>query len=218
MCQVFLKRHAIAKKLFHPLLLSKSDYLLVMDSDILWFKRSKDIQHCVQNSLPFYVDGRVGAYIRNQQFMQAQLGLSPAESVNTGMIGYPRLQFLDLPFIEAALNKLINVPKNLVAESIGYRDASVDPDSSDINKTLCWWVMEQTIYALLMGRAPQTQMLACWSDKKVTQMRGDLHHFTSAPIMRGTALVHYISDRRHQRFFPIGVEHLLRRGFLESLC
>ena len=215
-CQFFLRHHAIAKKLFHPLLLSKSRYLLIMDSDILWFKRSRIIQRCVQNLRPFYVEGGAEAYVRNRNFMEQNLDLFPANNVNTGIIGYSKARFLNLPFIEAALNKLIHIPKESIVESIGYRDTSVDAHSSDINRTLCWWVMEQTIYALLMGREPQRQMLKNWSNQKIVQLLGDLHQFTNTPIMRGTALIHYISDSANQQFFPSGVEHLIRRSFQEN--
>ena len=35
-------------------------------------------------------------------------------------------------------------------------------------------------------------------------------------IMKKTALIHYISDANHNQFFPVGVEHLLRRGCLKQ--
>lgn len=217
MCQFFLKHHVISKKLFHPLLLSKSEYLIVMDSDILWFNRSKVIQKCVRKVLPFYVDGGPGAYVRNQEFMENNLGLFPADNVNSGIVGYQKSQFLDLPFIEDALSKMIHVPKKSIARSVGYSDTTVDVHSNDINKTLCWWVMEQTIYALLLGREAQRQALKCWSNRKIDQLIGDLHQFTNSPIMRGTALIHYISDSKHRQFFATGVENLLKRSFLEKL-
>jgi hypothetical protein len=217
MCQFFLEHHAIAKKLLHPLLLSKAEYLIIMDSDILWFRRSKAMIKAFQKRLPFYVYGGTGAYVRNQKFMEEKLELYPADNVNSGIVGYQKSNFLDWEFIEIALQKLVYVPKALISESIGYTDASVDPASDDIYRTLCWWVMEQTIYALLMGREPQHQALKCRSPRKLDQLLGDLHQFTNSPIMRGTALIHYISDARHQQFFPAGVEHLIKRGFLEKL-
>ena len=35
LCRFFLGHHAISKKLLRPLLLSRADYLIIMDSDIL---------------------------------------------------------------------------------------------------------------------------------------------------------------------------------------
>ncbi len=218
MCQFFLGYHAISKKLFHPLLLAKADYLILMDSDILWFKPSKAIKKAVRKSLPFYVDAGAKAYVRNQEFMEQRLELYPAHNVNSGIVGYAKSNFLDLEFIESMIQKLVHVPKDLISESIGYKDVSVDPDSDNIYQTLCWWVMEQTIYALLFGREPQRQMLKSGSNRKLDLLLRDLHQFTNTPILRGTALVHYISDLRHRQFFPTGVEHLINRGFLEKLC
>jgi hypothetical protein len=218
MCQFFLEHHAIAKKLFHPLLLANADRVLIMDSDILWFKPSKTIDYCVDNGLPFYVDGGCdGAYVRNQKFMKDKLGLFPANNVNSGIVGYQRSKFLDLKFIEAAIQKLVHIPKELLLESVGYDDGYMDINSEDINQTLCWWVMEQTIYALLLGREPQRKALESWSNNPLVQLLGDLYQFTNTPIMRGTSLIHYISDAKHDRFFPVGVEHLIKRGFLEKL-
>jgi hypothetical protein len=217
MCQFFLGHHAIAKKLLHPLLLSKADYLIIMDSDILWFNQSRAITKAVKKSLPFYVYGGSGAYVRNQKFMEEKLELYPANNVNSGIVGYQKSNFLDWDFIESAIQKLVHVPKELILESIGYVDTSVNPYSDDIYQTLCWWVMEQTIYSLLLGREPQRQTLKCWSNRKWEQLFGDLHQFTNSPIFRGTALIHYISDAAHKQFFPSGVEHLLKRGFLKNL-
>ncbi|MBE9201574.1 MULTISPECIES: hypothetical protein [unclassified Nodularia (in: cyanobacteria)] len=217
MCQFFVGHHVMSKKLLHPLLLSQSEYILTMDSDILWFKQSKVITKCVQNILPFYVYGGSGAYVRNQKFMEAQLGLYPANNVNAGIVGYQKSKFLDLEFIESAIHKLVDIPKDLILESVGYVDESVNINSEDINQTLCWWVMEQTIYALLLGRESQRQALKCWSNKPLDLLFADLHQFTNSPIMRGTALIHYISDARHNQFFPAGVQHLIKRGFLAEI-
>jgi hypothetical protein len=217
MCQFFLGHHAIAKKLFHPLLLANADQVLIMDSDILWFKPSKTIDHCVENGLPFYVKGgSPGAYVRNQKFMKDKLGLFPAENVNSGIVGYQRSKFLDLEFIESAIKKLVHVHKESILESVGYDDGYMDINSADINQTLCWWVMEQTIYALLLGREQQRQALKSWSNNPFVQRLGDLHQFTNRPIMKGTVLIHYISDAAYNQFFPVGVEHLIKRGFLEK--
>ncbi|MDF5726196.1 MAG: hypothetical protein PUP91_38310 [Rhizonema sp. PD37] len=217
MCQFFLGHHAIAKKILHPLLFSNADYLIIMDSDILWFSKSKAIANCIKNGLPFYVNGGSSSYVRSQKFMEDKLGLYPADNVNSGIVGYQKSKFLDLKFIEAAINKLVHIPKEFILESAGYVDHSVELNSADINQTLCWWVMEQTIYALLLGRESQRQALKSWSNRKLDQLFGDMHQFTNTPIMRGTALIHYITDPIHNQFFPAGVEHLLKRGFLEKL-
>jgi hypothetical protein len=216
LCQFFLGHHAISKKLLHPLLLSQADYILIMDSDILWFRNSKAIANCVQHRLPFYVDGGTEAYARNRRFMETSLDLHPARNVNSGMIGYRRKAFLDLPFIEDALGKLADVPRDKVLDSIGYVDAHVDIHAEDVRATLCWWVMEQTIYALLMGRDQGHRSLRSWSHWRPFHPMDETHQFTNTPVMKMTAMIHYISDANHNRFFPVGVEHLLRRGCLNQ--
>jgi len=216
LCQFFLGHHAISKKLLHPLLLSQADYILIMDSDILWFRNSKAIANCVRHRLPFYVDGGAEAYARNRRFMETSLDLHPAGNVNSGMIGYRRAEFLDLSFIEDALQKLADVPSEQVLNSIGYVDANVDIHAEDVRATLCWWVMEQTIYALLMGRDQAHRVLRSRSAWRPFHPMDETHQFTNTPVRKNTAMIHYISDANHNRFFPVGVEHLLRRGCLNQ--
>ena len=214
LCQFFLGHHAISKKLLHPLLLSRAEYLLIMDSDILWFRNSDAIADCVRDRVPFFVDGGAEAYARNRRYMETSLDLHPARNVNSGMIGYRRTAFLDLPFIEDALRKLADVPRDQLLDSIGYVDAHVDIHAEDVRATLCWWVMEQTTYALLMGRDQRHRSLRSWSRWRLFRGMEETHQFTNSPVMKKTAMIHYISDAAHNRFFPVGVEHLLRRGCL----
>ena len=53
------------------------------------------------------------------------------------MIGYRRTAFLDLPFIEDALGKLADVPRDQLLDSIGYVDAYVDIHAEDVRATFC---------------------------------------------------------------------------------
>ena len=212
LCQFFLQHHPISKKLLHPLILSQAEYIIIMDSDILWFRYSAAIADCVQRRLPFYMDGGTEAYARNRRFMETALDLSPAHNLNSGIIGYRRTAFLDLPFIDAALRKLADVPLEQLPASIGYDDGNMDVHSKDARATLCWWVMEQTIYALLMGREAYRRILPSHADSAAFET----HQFTNSPIADNTCLVHYISDSTHKQFFPVGVDCLLQRGCLET--
>jgi hypothetical protein len=76
--------------------------------------------------------------------------------------------------------------------------------------------MEQTIYALLMGRDQAHRVLRSWSHWRTFHPGDETHQFTNSPIMKHTAMIHYISDATHNQFFPVGVEHLLRRGCLNQ--
>ena len=147
--------------------------------------------------------------------METSLDLHPARNVNSGMIGYRRKAFLDLPFIENALRKLADVPRDQLRDSIGYVDAYVDIHAEDVRATVCWWVMEQTIYALLMGRDNRHRALRSWARWRPFHRMAEMHQFTNTPVTKKTAMIHYISDTTHNQFFPVGVEHLLQRGCLE---
>jgi hypothetical protein len=81
-------------------------------------------------------------------------------------------------------------------------------------ETAVWWVMEQTIYALLFGRRADVVAL---SPNGSSGANGSIAHpFVNAPITPNTAAQHFISDAKWNAFFPVGVEHLLRSGFLDA--
>jgi hypothetical protein len=161
----------------------------------------------VDNEMPFYVDSGGEAYVRNKHFLQQHCELFPALNVNTGILGFSPQEFADLPFIEYALHKLINVPDSLAESSMGYRD----PDQPGNSTEICWWVMEQTVYALLLGR--NKQLIALDRMPIGNQVA---HPFSTEPIRETTALQHFISDNWKNNFFPLGVEYLIKNGFLEN--
>jgi hypothetical protein len=213
MCRFFYGKHVIARKLFDVLLLARADYLIVMDTDVLWFRESPQISGCVRARTPFHLSGASEAYARNRTFMEEHCGLVPARNLNSGLLGFRRHDLLDLDFIDAALDRLVHVPPSLVAASLGYRHPGNDPgfDPRDPVNSVVWWVMEQTIYALLLQRCADRVPLA-----RVAEGGRAAHRFAGDPITPGTAVQHFISDRSLNAFFPLGVEHLLRTGFLEA--
>ncbi len=208
LCQYFRKNHFMARKLIDVLLTAQTNYVLGTDSDVLWFRASPVVTSCIRERKPFYQDGGAEAYVRNRKFMEDDLDLHPAPDCNAGVVGYPVADFRDFAFLETALERLINVPAHRASMSIGFRNKHVKPESTDWNEKLCWWVMEQTLYALLFGRATAVERLNNWPG------HGVAHQFPGAPLTANTALVHYISDSFHKAFFEVGVEHLLGRGFL----
>ncbi|MCG8467733.1 MAG: hypothetical protein MJB57_05910 [Gemmatimonadetes bacterium] len=212
MCRFFRRRHVLARKILDVLLVARSEYLLVMDTDVLWFGESDQIRACVRSRMPFHMRAVHDAYARNSAFLRRYCGLDPAPQVNTGMIGFDHAESFDLDFLENALDRIVNVPRELIPESIGFpvpdavKEGRYDPIDS-----VSWWVLEQTLYALLFGRCSRTVQL------EVESGRGTkAHPFVNRRIEDDTALQHYIMDNRWNAQFPVGVEHLLRAGFLSD--
>lgn len=206
-CRYYRNKHVLARKILDVLLVAQSDYVMVMDTDVLWFSDSPQIQECLSNSRPFYLYGLQDSYARNTRFLNEHCGLFPAEYCNSGMIGFRRREFLDLDFIENALDRMIHIPKDLVAQSIGFPvPDSVKQGIYDPVESASWWVMEQTLYALLYGRC---------SDAVRLNMRdpdaGKLHQFVNTAITDNTALQHYLFDSHWNAQFPVGVEYLLNK-------
>ncbi len=212
LCEDFRRRHFIARKLFDVLVWSRTEYAMVIDSDLLWFAPSVTVANAIADRRPMYTEGGGEAYVRNRNYLEGHCGLVPASNVNSGWVGFSPADLRDLDFIERALDCMMRVPEKLVASSIGYRhsEGMADFDENDPLGSIVWWVMEQTLYALLMGREANLVPLA-W-DHGV----GSRRHQFAPPIDEKTAFVHFISDARDNRFFPIGVDHLLRTDFLES--
>ena len=95
LCQFFRQKHFIAGKFFDVMLFSESEYIMVMDSDILWFSESPQISECIGMNTPFYVESGGEAYVRNRSFMEEHCQLIPAKGFNSGIIGFPRKEFLE---------------------------------------------------------------------------------------------------------------------------
>jgi len=208
MCQFFRQKHIMSIKLLDALLCSQAEYLLVMDSDILWFSESPRITNSIRRGTPFHVESAGGAYARNRRFLEERCSLVPTDRFNAGIIGYRREEFLDLEFIEHALDKMVNVPPEFLPESLGYGAPRSGAARTDPVESITWWVMEQTLYALLFGRCDDVVRLG------VKPSKGNKGHpFVNEPITSETALQHYISDSLWNAFFPVGVEYLLRNGF-----
>lgn len=212
MCSLFRRTHVISQKLFDVLTFARGDYVMVMDSDVLWYRRSEQIQAAAAAGRPFYLQGGSEAYARNRRFMEEHCRLQPASNVNTGIVGFRPSELRDFAFLDDALDKLIHVPAELLDSSLGYRHFGRLPgyDPSDPAGSIVWWVMEQTLYALLLGRRGTPLGL-----QRDHGDGGGRHVFIGYPIDERVALQHFISDPRWNAFFPIGAHHLLESGFLD---
>ncbi len=202
----YRKKHVLARKIIDVLLAARSGYVMVMDTDVLWFGESDRIKECVKESRPFYVPGIRDALARNTPFLNKHCDLFPAPNVNSGMIGFRLDDFLDFAFIESALDKMIHIPPELVTESIGFPvPETVKQGNFDPVDSVSWWVMEQTLYALLFGRCTDVLQLNVKDDSA-----GKTHQFVNTAITDNTALVHFLFDSHWNAQFPVGVEHLLK--------
>lgn len=213
MCQFFRRKHVISGKLLDVLLFSRVRYLIVMDSDILWFRPSEPIAGAVERGRPFFMAAGGEGLARNRRFLEDHCGLQPARNVNSGLVGFLERELRDWPFIEQALDRMVNVPRDLVPASLGYRHFGPLPgyDPTDPVDSIVWWVMEQTLYAVLFGRCSDLVPLAGFPEDG-----GPRHQFTGQPIDESTAVQHFISDPFWNSFFPIGVDYLMKTGFLAA--
>jgi hypothetical protein len=212
MCQFFRRKHPISGKLLDVLLLARAPYVIVMDADVLWFGPSQTITDAVTRGQPFFLQARSDSYARNRHFLEAHCNLFPARGVNSGIIGYVTHEMRDWDFLEKSLSLMVNIPSELVPASLGYQHrGNRQRQTLDPIDSITWWVMEQTLYALLFGRTPNALPLPRRRDEP-----GPRHLFHGELRDSRTALQHFISDGAWNKFFPVGVAYLLSSGFLEA--
>lgn len=206
----YRKNHVLARKLIDVLLSARQPYIIVMDSDVLWFRQSSQIASCVAGSRPFYLPGLRDSYARNTRYLKEKLDLHPAVAVNTGVIGFQVQHFLDLTFIETALNKILYIPVEDIPSSIGFPiPAAVKAGTSESLESVSWWVLEQTIYALLFGRLREYERLQVMD----CAHSSELHQFVNMKLSDKTVFQHYVLDSHWNAQFPVGVHELMERGF-----
>ncbi len=211
LCRYFRQAHRSARRLLDVLLLSEAEYVLCGNPNTLWLTGSPVVASSVRNAIPFFQEGKYEVYARRRRFMETFLDLKAASECNTSFVGYPRRDFLKLEFLESVIDKLIHVPREQLPDSVGYQDDGVDLKSADPKKTLDWSLMEKTLTALLFGVHP-AEKLNNWPGRATS------HQFAEAPILESTSLIHYVTEESDPRFFSVGVEHLLARGFLNDIA
>jgi lipopolysaccharide biosynthesis glycosyltransferase len=113
-------------KLFDPLFYSKAKSILLLDSDILFFKKPIEIIDYINNEEYFFANDLQNAYIIPKDFSEKTFGLKMISKINTGIIYIPK-KMHNLDLIEFYL-------KNILKNDICMKH----------------WI-EQTVWALLIS-------------------------------------------------------------------
>ncbi len=88
-----------ALKLFDPWVFSPSDQVVLVDSDILFFRRPDELLECVDTRSACFNSDYQDAYAVSAEALRAELGSMPLPRVNAGLVAMNRRHF-DLDLIE----------------------------------------------------------------------------------------------------------------------
>jgi hypothetical protein len=147
-------RFYCALKLFDIWVYSRSDSVVAIDSDILFFQRPRELLECIQTDRPCFNSDFQNAYATTPEKLRRRMGIEVRDRVNAGLFALPRRGF-DLDLLERYF-------------------ASFPKPIPELNRH------EQTAYALLLSRAGAQRL----SDRyQISQqpLRAETvsHHFVS---------------------------------------
>ena len=206
-------------KLFDPYFFSESEYMLIMDSDVLWFKKAEMVLSFVANKYPFFHGGGWGfnSYPVSIEYMKDILGLEPVGNINGGIVGRSNKdEDFDLEFIESALKGMKEAPR-----FYNYKEKRrVSLDALTLHKSLT--MIEETLLSVIIGRCKDTKIL--WAGKVedwspyYCKIYKDEYLLKHCPVTDSIAMIHYVEFDKEQKIkqYKEGISYLIEKGFLNE--
>ncbi len=154
-----IKSFYCALKLFGPMFYTKSEYLLYLDSDVLFFKKPGEIFKHMENRTPFYMSDYQDAYSYPIEFLNKLLKMELAHKINAGLFYIAKRDFAgNMDLVESYFKK--------VSELAGRKPS--------VNRH------EQTLAAIILSKANAVRLGGNYqiSRKPVTD-KTISHHFVN---------------------------------------
>jgi hypothetical protein len=129
----------LARKLVDPLYFRQRQYLIFVDSDVLFFRRPSLLLELAEQRRPFASTDCIDAYCPSSDELERVLGIRPIPRVNAGLWGCSA-DVINLAFLEDVLRKLASAPELP-------------------NFNWCHFWLEQTLVGLLLGQQDGVAML-----------------------------------------------------------
>lgn len=90
-----------AIKLFDPLLFSESRNILLLDSDILFFRKPEGLIDMIKNNKPFFLNDSFDSYAFPKKYLNKKFKIDVVNKLNAGLIFFKKKDYLDnLNFVE----------------------------------------------------------------------------------------------------------------------
>ncbi len=98
-----------ALKLFGPMYYTKSECVLYLDSDVLFFQKPSEMLKFIENGTPFYMSDYQDAYSHPVEFLNNLLKIDLEHKINAGLFHVAKREFADnMDLVESYFEK---VPK-----------------------------------------------------------------------------------------------------------
>lgn len=108
-----LKSFYCALKFFGPMYYTKSERLLYLDSDVLFFKKPNEILKYIENGIPFYMSDYQDAYSYPLDFLQNLLNAGLTHKINAGLFHLAKRDFADnMELVESYFKKIPETGNN----------------------------------------------------------------------------------------------------------
>jgi hypothetical protein len=102
-----IKSFYCALKFFGPMYYAKSEYVLYLDSDILFFKEPGEMLNQMESGTPFYMSDYQDAYSYPVVFLQKLLDIKIGHAINAGLFYFSKKDFIgNLDLAEAYFKKV----------------------------------------------------------------------------------------------------------------
>ncbi len=193
-CRALFKHHLLGRRLLSSWFHGRTDRLLYLDSDVLFFAPPTELMGWIQDhpSPPHSLYNRDSSLKGSVVLDDAQIrhfGSRPLEAFNAGLLA-TRRDIFDLDLIEA-----------VVTELCARADSEKHSKSSEKH-----WLYEQTVLAVLVGRHAAHPL----PDTYAFQNHANAHH----SIRPENLISKHYSRPVRPSFFTEGVRFLLEQGRL----
>ena len=88
-----MKSFYCALKLFGPMYYTKSEHVLYLDSDVLFFRKPNEMLNYIDNGMPFYMSDYQNAYSYPVEFLNQLLEIEVHHKINAGLFHVAKRDF-----------------------------------------------------------------------------------------------------------------------------
>jgi len=208
LCYEYRLKNIYGKRLFDPFIFSARPYILMIDSDVLWYKENLKVKDWIRFQIPFYLDAGGPGFSKAEWWLKEN-DLQPARNFNECIVGIPRHAGLDYEEIEYIFKTVLS------ADEMIEENGKLIP-----NTGVGSYGGRETTYAHL-GQTALAVLLERTKLYKVLPFKGHLAKYHWSLIwetlkIEDASVYHHVWDSKFNTFFKVGVKHLLSTGFIEK--
>jgi hypothetical protein len=208
LCYEYRVKNLYGKRLFDPFIFSSHPYILMIDSDVLWYKDIDRLSKWALCGVPFYMDAGGPGFSRADWWL-SERGMKPAHNFNECLVGMPTHLPIEFHVIEKIFSTILDSDEFITINGKKIPNTGV---GSYEGKETTYAHLGQTAFAVMMERI---------GDYEVLPFKGHLAKYFWSPIweilkIENATVYHHVWDEKYKTFFKVGVNYLLQNGFIEN--